>query len=341
MKAALLGFEESGKSTLFQLLTGRAIPEGRQESETLEGIAAVRDPRVDRISEICQPEKTKYAETSYSLCPAVTKGEGKRGWLEPARRADLLCIVVRAFASDSVYHPLGSVDPERDRAELRMEVLLADLEMIENRLARMEKEKRAGQTPAQAIEERALDKCRAAIEADELPVEGLDEGELSAVKSLGLLCLKPFLWIYNVDETDVHEDGFDPVTIACLIEKEIMEIQDDAERQAYLEDIGLKSSGVDRMSRAVYDALGLMSFYTMGKDEVRAWTVSKGATAPVAAGKIHTDMQRGFIRAEVIKYDDLVDAGSEAEVKSQGKLDLKGKDYVMQDGDICSFLFNV
>jgi hypothetical protein len=165
--------------------------------------------------------------------------------------------------------------------------------------------------------------------------------ELASVRSLGLMCLKPFLWVYNVDEADVHEDGHDPVTIACLIEKEIMEIQDPAERQAYLDDMGLKSSGVDRMSRAVYDALGLMSFYTMGKDEVRAWTVAKGATAPEAAGKIHTDMQRGFIRAEIIKFNDLVEAGSEAEVKSRGKLDLKGKDYVMQDGDICSFLFNV
>lgn len=341
MKAALLGFEESGRSTLFQLLTGRRIPEGRQETETLEGMALVRDPRVDKIAEICQPQKIKFAETSYALCPAVTKGEGKRDWLEPARRADLLCMVVRAFASDSVYHPLGSVNPERDRSELRMEVLLADLEMIENRLTRMEKEKRAGQTPAQMIEEKTLQKCRDAIESDKLPVHGLEPQELASVRSLGLMCLKPFLWVYNVNEADVHEDGLDPVTIACLIEKEIMEIQDPAERQAYLEDMGLKSSGIDRMSRAVYDTLGLMSFYTMGKDEVRAWTVAKGATAPEAAGKIHTDMQRGFIRAEVIKFDDLVEAGSEAEVKNRGKLVLKGKDYVMQDGDICSFLFNV
>ena len=156
MKAAILGFEESGRSTLFQLLTGRNLPEGRQESDTLEGIALVRDPRVDRISDICKPEKINYAETAYSLCPAVTKGEGKRDWLEPARSADLLCIIVRAFADESVYHPLASVDADRDRSELRMEILLADLEMIENRLARMEKEKRAGQTAAQALEEKVL-----------------------------------------------------------------------------------------------------------------------------------------------------------------------------------------
>ena len=341
MKAALLGFEESGRSTMFQLLTGRSLPEGRQESDTLEGIAVVRDPRVDSIAAICKPEKINYAETTYALCPAVTKGEGKRDWLEPARSADLLCILVRAFADESVYHPLASVDADRDRSELRMEILLADLEMIENRLARMEKEKRAGQTAAQVSEEKVLLKCKDAIEADQLPIQGIEDTELAAIRSLGLLCLKPFLWVYNVDEADVQEDGFDPVTIAGLIEKEIMEIEDPSERRTYLEDMGLKSSGVDRMSRAVYDSLGLMSYYTMGSDEVKAWTIAKGSLAPVAGGKIHTDIQRGFIRVEVTKYDDLMAAGSEAEVKSQGKLELKGKDYVIEDGDICSFLFNV
>lgn len=341
MKAALIGFEESGRSTLFSLLTGRAVHEGRKENDILEGVAIVRDPRVDDIVAIARPQKTKYAENTYVLCPAVTKGEGKREWLEPARRADLLCMVVRSFKSDSVYHPLSSIDPGRDRAELRMEMLLADLEMLENRLSRIAKEKRAGQTAAQAVEEKALMKCKDAIESDSLPVSGLDGAETGALRSLGLLCLKPFVWVLNCDDADVKEDAHDPVTIACLIEKEIMEIQDLQERQVYLEDMGLRTSGLDRMNRAVYDALGLMSFYTMGPDEVRAWTITKGSSAPVAAGKIHSDIQRGFIRVEIIKYDDLIAAGSEAEVKSKGKLELKGKEYVIQDGDICSFLFNV
>ena len=161
------------------------------------------------------------------------------------------------------------------------------------------------------------------------------------MRSLGLLSLKPVLWTYNVDEKDVKDGGLDPVTISCKIEQEITAIEDAEERKQYLAELGLTSPGVDRMNRAAYDTLGLMSFYTMGEDEARAWTIRKGSTAPVAAGKIHTDIERGFIRVEVVKYDDLLAAGSEAAVKAQGKIQLKGKDYIIEDGDICNFRFNV
>jgi len=168
--------------------------------------------------------------------------------------------------------------------------------------------------------------------------------ELSAICSLNLVTLMPVLWIYNVDEDRVagsRGEGGDVFLISALIEKEIMGIEDPVERDEYLKALNLDSSGLDRLNSAAYDALGLMSFYTMGKDEVRAWTIRKGTPAPAAGGKIHSDIERGFIRVEVIKYDDLVAAGSEAAAKSQGKAHLKGKDYVMEDGDICHFRFNV
>jgi hypothetical protein len=344
MNIALVGFPAAGKKTLFSLLTHRTIPPGRRENEPLEGRAAVRDPRVNAIAAIAKPERMKYAETVFVLCPDVQVGaqERERPWVEAARRSDLLCPVVRAFTDPSIYHPAGSVNAARDQADLRMEILLTDLELIEKRLERMSKEKRGGQTPAQVAEEQALGKCKAAIEREQWPTETLLEPpELQAVRSLGLLTLKPLLWTQNVDEKDVKEEGSDPLTIACKIEQEIMGVEDVEERNAFLRELGLVSSGVDRMNRAAYDALGLMSFYTMGEDEVRAWTIRKGTPAPAAAGKIHTDIERGFIRVEIIKYDDLMAAGSEATIRQHGKLQVKGKDYVIQDGDICCFRFNV
>ena len=342
MKVALLGLPQAGKRTMFTLLTGRNIPEGRKEEEIVEGHAPVRDPRVDRISALVKPQRTKYAETVFLLCPDIIEGSNERFWLEAARRCELLCMVVRAFTSDVVYHPRETVDPKRDRANLETELMLADLELVEKRLERIGKEKRAGQNHLQVVEERTLQKCKQAIESEQKPgTLKLDSEESASMRNLGLLTLKPIIWTYNVDEQDVKEDGVDPVTISCKIEQEIMAIADAEERRQYLAALGLTSSGVDRMNRAAYDTLGLMSFYTMGEDEVRAWTIRKGSTAPVAAGKIHTDIERGFIRVEIVKYDDLTVAGSESAVKAQGKTQLKGKDYIIEDGDICNFRFNV
>ncbi|OGV67817.1 MAG: hypothetical protein A2283_22455 [Lentisphaerae bacterium RIFOXYA12_FULL_48_11] len=342
MKVALLGLSQAGKRTLFTLLTGRHVPESRKEDECVEGHAPVRDPRVDTISAMVKPQKTKYADTVFSLCPDISEGSNERFWLETARRCELICMVVRSFSSDVVYHARGTVDPARDRANLETELMLADLELVEKRLERIGKEKRAGQNHLQVVEERTLQKCKQAIESEQKPgTLKLDQEENASLRSLGLLTLKPVIWAYNVDEKDVKDDGVDPVTISCKIEQEIMAIEDAEERKQFLEGLGLSSPGIDRMNRAVYDTLGLMSFYTMGADEVRAWTIRKGSVAPVAAGKIHTDIERGFIRVEIIKYDDLISAGSESAVKAQGKIQLKGKDYVIEDGDICNFRFNV
>lgn len=345
MKIALLGLPQAGKKTLFSLLAGREVPEHINEGESLEGVAPIRDPRVDVLAEMARPEKIKYAENKVVLCPDMSEGTGKRDWLDAARRCDLLCLVVRDFASDSVYHPSGSVDAARDLRALETELLLADLELIEKRLERLAKEKKGGKTAAQEREESVLIRCREAVE-NERGVNTLELGgeELESIRSLNLVTLMPILRILNVDEERVGSAGFageNVFVVSALIEKEIMGMEDPVERDEYLAAMGLESSGLDRLNAAAYDALGLMSFYTMGKDEVRAWTIRKGTPAPAAGGKIHSDIERGFIRVEVIKYDDLVAAGSEAAVKAQGKALLKGKDYVMEDGDICHFRFNV
>lgn len=348
MKVALTGFTQSGKKTLFSLLTRRAIPPGRTESEAVEGVAQIRDPRVDALSAICKPAKTTRAENLFVLCPDITSGE-ERVWLEPARRADLICMVLRDFASGSVYHPAGSVDADRDRRNLHAEMILTDLELVEKRLERMEKEKRAGQTPAQVLEQKTLLKCKAHLESEkDLNALPLETHEKMAIRSLEFLTLKPVVWVYNVDEgrlatelkkRAVGSDG--SCAVSCLIEGEIMALEDPQARQEFLKELGVESSGVDRLNQAVYDAMGLMSFYTIGSDEVRAWTIRKGTLAPAAAGKVHTDIEKGFIRAEVMKYDDLVKLGSEKAVKEAGRMQLKGKDYIVEDGDICHFRFNV
>ncbi len=354
MKIALLGLAQSGKKTFFSLLTGRksAAPIALKEGESVEGIAPIHDPRVTALSGLFKPERTKFAENLIVLCPDVVEGEsapgkaGKRPWLEAARRCDLLCMLVRAFSSAEVYHPKGSVDAGRDRAFLEAECLLADLELIENRLARIAKEKRAGQTPQQVQEEHTLLKIKEVLEREmKWTSFSLAPHELEPIKSLNLLALKPLLWVYNVDETALAAApaGAEPnvFKVSCRIEEEIMALESAEDRQAYLQDLGLTASGLDRLNAAAYDALGLMSFYTVGKDEVRAWTIRKGTAAPAAAGKVHTDIERGFIRVEVIKYDDLMAAGGEAAAKAQGKAQLKGRDYVIEDGDVCHFRFNV
>ncbi|MBN2302481.1 MAG: redox-regulated ATPase YchF [Lentisphaerae bacterium] len=342
MKISILGLASSGKKTLFSLLTQRSVPEGLKPDEPIEGCAMIKDEKVDVIAKFVQPAKITYAENRFVLCPDVNSDSNSRGWLDPARKCDLTCVLVREFYDENVYHPAGVVDAERDRQYMEAEILLADLELVEKRLDRLGKEKRAGQTPMQILEEKTLRKCTEALENEKRLSElGLETHELDTVRSLGLLSLKPILWVRNVDEKSLGENTSKDVPVSCKIEREIMEIANAAERTEYLAELGVNASGIDRVNKAAYDALGLMSFYTMGKDEVRAWTIRKGSTAPIAAGKVHSDMERGFIRVEIIKYDDLVTYGSETAIKQHGKTLLKGKDYIIEDGDICSFLFNV
>jgi len=342
MKIGIIGLPQAGKRTLFTLLTGRVVSETRKAEESLDGVASIRDERVDVLAGICKPERTVYAENHFTLCPDVAIGATARHWVEAARRCDLLCLVVRAFESDQVFHPLGSVDAARDRAHLASELILADMELVERRLERLAKEAKAGMQREQEVQQNALSKCLATLE-EETPLAAvdLDDEERESIRSLNLLTFKPLLWTYNVSEDEMGRDfGPDSFTVSAQIEAEISEIDDPADRAEFLASMGLDHSGLDRMNAAAYDALGLMSFYTIGDDEARAWTIRKGATAPKAGGKVHSDIEHGFIRVEVIHYDDLVAAGSEKAARAQGKVAVKGRDYVVEDGAICNFLFS-
>jgi len=342
MRIALLGLPQSGKKTLFTLLTGRAVPASHKAHEELEGAAAVADPRVDRLVEMFRPRKVTYAENRFVLCPDVTAAGG-RDWYDAARSCDLLCLVVRAFASAHVYHPAGGIDPDRDLQLLHTELVIADLERVMNRLLRIEKEKIRGPSPARELEERALRRVWEVLDAgrccDDIV---LDDDERKALQNLNPATLRPVLAVWNVSEEAIGMPAAaDRFVVCAQIESEIRTLADARERREYLEALGIESPGLDRLNRAAYARLGLMSFYTVGPDEVRAWTIRRGARAPEAGSRIHSDIARGFIRVEVIKYDDLIAAGSERAVKDQGKAQLRGRDYVMEDGDICHFLFNV
>jgi len=343
MKIAILGLAQTGKKTLFSLLTGRPMPANRKPGEAIEGIAPIHDSRVDALTEIYKPKKTVYAENQFVLCPDITTGSTSRQWMDPARRCDLLLLLVRAFDSPEIFHPAGSVDPERDQAMIEEELLLADMQLVETRLQRLAKEKKAGQTPNQALEESILQRFNTALEEEKfLSTVKLEPAEEQVVRSLNLVTRTPLIVAYNVNEDEIGKD-FGPgiFTISCEIESEIAAMDDLEERQEFMEAMGITQPSLDRINAALYDALGLMSFYTGGRDECRAWTIRKGSAAPVAGGKIHSDIERGFIRVEVMKYDDLMAAGSEQAVKQNGKMQLNGKDYVIEDGDICHFLFNV
>ncbi len=341
MKIALIGLPQAGKKTLFSLLTGRTVPESRKPGEVVEGIAPIRDERVDQLHALFSSKRTVYADNHFVLCPDAVSGSASRAWLDAARRCDLLCLVVRSFDSDQVYHASGSVHADRDEEELRTELLFADMELVEKRLARLEKEAKAGLSSQQKLEQSTLQYCMKQLESGVVlrDVE-LGQDGVNAIRSLGLLTMLPVLVVENVSEGQTEgEKG--RLAVSCLIEQEIASMEDASERTEFLESLGLRESGLDRFNAAAYDAQGLMSFYTAGKDECRAWTIRKGSSAPVAGGKIHSDIERGFIRVEVIKYHDLMEAGSEAAAKEQGKMLTKGRDYVLEDGDVCHFLFNV
>lgn len=343
MRIGILGLPQSGKRTLFTLLTNRAVPEQRRSDEVVEGVASIRDPRVDVLEGVCLPERKIYAENHFVLLPDIDQGSAKREWLEAARRCDLLCVVVRAFESDAAYHPAGSVDSLRDRATLESELIFADMELADTRLQRLAKEVKSGVTREQKLQKAALEKCSQLLE-EERPLADaeLTDEEMNTLRGLNMLTFKPVIWTYNVSEDAVLDSfGPDSFAISALIEQEIDEIDCAEERGELLESLGLESSGLDRINAAAYAQLGLMSFYTIGTDEARAWTVHKGTTAPRAGGRIHSDIERGFIRVSVIKYDDLVVCGSEKAAKEKGKVAVKGRDYVIEDGDICHFLFNV
>ena len=358
MKAGILGLTLAGKSTLFQLLTGTqaAAPGGRPEARV--GVARVPDPRVDRLAAIFRPRKRTLATVEYVDVPGVAKGEGGALVDLPALRGvDALVHVVRAFESDTVPHPDGSVDPLRDAKMLELELILADLGTVERRLERLEATiKKASK--AEDVAERSLFlRLEETLEAEKpLREMGTTDEEDHRLRGYALLSGKPMLVVANLGETEIREaaaflersglaafarkPGVALCAVSAPIEAEMADLSPE-DAKAFRDDLSLAEPGLERVIRSTYDLLGLISFLTAGEDECRAWTICRGTRAQVAAGTIHSDIERGFIRAQVVPFEELVAAGSIAACRERGSLRLEGRDYEVKDGDVIEFRHNV
>jgi len=353
LRAGLIGLPSTGKTTLFQLLTSaREAPRpGRAEANV--GVSRVADERLDRLTALFNPKKRVPATVEFADM-AAGRGEAK-ALLDVAayRTADALLHVVRAFRDASVPHPAGSVNPRRDLRTIEEELILADLGVVEKRLERLEKDLKRQSAPELRPEQDILLRGRAALEAGRaLRTLGLSGDESRRLRGFQFLSAKPLLAVINLDEGDVAPAGHvtdaldlgdflsgtgtGAVGVCARIELEIAQL-DEADARAFMADLRLTQSGLDRVIRATYDLLGYLSFFTVGEDECRAWSIPRGTAAQAAAGAIHSDIERGFIRAEVVACDALLARGSLAACREHGELRLEGKEYVVQDGDVINF----
>ncbi|OGV65058.1 MAG: redox-regulated ATPase YchF [Lentisphaerae bacterium RIFOXYB12_FULL_65_16] len=357
MELGIVGLPQAGKKTVFELLTGVAADKAPTRKGLAIGTAAVRDPRIDTLSGMYNPKRTKYAEFQIVLLPDMVPGaERSSDWLETVRRVDALVEVVRAFPAPHVPHLKGTVDPARDAQILSTEFGFADFAMVETRLERLAKESIKGKAvnDLPEREKELLERCRTHLEAEK-PLSRLEmtAEEEKLIRSLQFLTRKPTLVVLNAGEDlaaakaefaavqgRLEAEGISVALLSAAIERELAELPAE-ERQAFMADLGIAEPASHRLSRAAYESLGLISFFTVGPDEVRAWPVRRGAKAPEAAGKIHTDIERGFIRAETVAGADLLRAGSERQAKADNLYALNGKDYVVRDGDVIEFRFNV
>lgn len=356
MQIGIIGLPNSGKTTIYNALTGSdtstaAFSSGQVEVHT--AVVEVPDERVDRLSALFKPKKTTYARVTYNDIAGFGEGAAKSGIAGPLLNAiavnDALMLVIRAFDDEDVLHPNNSVDPARDLVAMENEMILNDMTIIERRLERLASTKHRG-TPEECkrmeIEESLLLRLMPILE-DEVPLRDAEmtDEEQHMIAGFGLLSMKPVLRVINAGDDDdeaAFAELLDDQTIVLRgqIEAEIAQMAP-VEAREFLADFGIEEPGLSRAIAYCYAMMGLQSFFTVGEDEVRAWTGNVGSTAPQAAGVIHRDLQRGFIRAEVYTYDDLMAAGSEAELRKLGKLRLEGKEYVVQDGDIMSIRFNL
>jgi GTP-binding protein YchF len=357
MKLGIVGLPNSGKTTIFNALTNSTLATGASTSGQFEvhtAVVNVPDPRVDKLSAMYKPKKTIYAQVTYVDIGGLEKGIGEGGLKGEFRNAlaqlDGFVHVVRAFMDENVPHSYDSIDPQRDVEILDGEFLLTDLVMIEARLERIDAElKRKGKTVDKAItdEQEILLRLKEHLEADKpLRDMGLTEDEIKPLRGYGFLTLKPVLIVVNTDENvgDVEIDYPHQlsrvVPLKGKIEAELSQLDPD-DAAIFQEEYGITELSAAKVIRLSYELMTIQSFFTVGEDEVRAWSVRIGATAPEAAGAIHSDLQKGFIRAEVMAYDDLITGGSEAALKASGKFRLEGKEYVVKNGDIVHIRHNM
>lgn len=365
MKLAIIGLSNSGKTTVFNALTGQNIETTLYPTVSGEpsyGVVKVPDPRVDKLSEIYNPKKKTYATVEYIDYIGLTQGDvaQNRKVFDLIKDADAIVHVVRAFKNDAVSHPMSEVDPVRDIETLELELVFGDLEFVEKRLERMEEGAKKGKKPNEA-EKKLLLKCKDTLEK-EIPLRNVsfDEEEQKLMRPLQFISTKPEVIVLNVGEGDLNtektsnlhksveqliaEKGIAGttkcVTLCGKIEMEIAQLSPE-EASAFLEDLGIEEPALNKLIRVSYELLGFISFLTTGEDEVRAWTITRSMNAQKAAGKIHSDIERGFIRAEVVGYDDFIAAGTMAVARDRGHLRLEGKTYEVKDGDIINFRFNV
>lgn len=360
MKVIIAGLTNSGKTTLFNALTGQNLETTLYPTTAGDpnlGVVRVPDPRVDSLSRIFMPKKTAYATIEYADFLGITKGDIKqnRKVFDLMKDADTIVHVVRAFQDESVVHPLGGINPIRDFETLELELIFGDLEFAEKRLERMEEAiKKRGKKPDES-EKKILLKCRDFL-LKELPLRDVDfnEDEVKAMRPLQFLSTVPEVIVLNVAEKDLHtqqavefqsslQEKYPNLPVLKLCSRLEMEIAQlpSGEKKPFLEELGIDEPASNKLINTCYSILGLISFLTVGEDEVRAWTIKKSTSALHAAGKVHSDIERGFIRAEVISYDDFIAAGSMHAAREKGLLRLEGKTYEVRDGDIINFRFNV
>jgi ribosome-binding ATPase len=362
LRAALIGFGSSGKSTLFQLMTSvRETARAGSKGDTVVGISKVPDARLDRLTAMFNPRKRVPATVEFSDLAVAGQSVGAQALVDVIayKNADALVHVLRAFDDPSVPHPAGSVDPGRDAQAMEDELILADLGVAERRLERLEKDLKKMRSPDHERERDVLAECKGALEEGR-PLRALDlkGDDLKRLRGFQFLSAKPLLIVMNLSEAQLADGGSNAdrsadrlgltpflsraataaVAVCAKIELEIAQL-DAGDAAAFLADLGLTESGLDRVIRASYDLLGYLSFFTVGDDECRAWSIPRGTPAQIAAGEIHSDIARGFIRAEVVGYDPLVARGSMAACREHGEVRLEGKEYVVQDGDIINFRF--